>query len=89
MTEFFEGIPRIRYEGPDSDSEFAYRHYNADEVVLGKPMKDQLRFAVAYWHSFAWEGLDPFGGQTFHPAVASAGQHGERQGQGRRRVRSV
>ncbi len=65
MTEFFKHIPKIRYEGPGSDNEFAYRHYDADEIVLGKPMKDQLRFAVAYWHSLAWEGLDPFGGQTF------------------------
>jgi len=65
MTEFFKGIPQIAYEGPESDSEFAYRHYDADEVVMGKRMEDHLRFAVAYWHSFAWEGLDPFGGKTF------------------------
>ncbi|MBN8290795.1 xylose isomerase [Rhodobacter sp. NTK016B] len=65
MTDFFHGIDKIRYEGPDSDNEFAFRHYNPDELVLGKPMKDHLRFAVAYWHSFAWPGGDPFGGQTF------------------------
>ncbi|MGB5560650.1 MAG: xylose isomerase [Paracoccaceae bacterium] len=65
MTDFFNGIPKIKYEGPDSDNEFAFRHYNADEVVLGKRMEDHLRFAVAYWHSFAWPGGDPFGGQTF------------------------
>ncbi|MDR9427138.1 MAG: xylose isomerase [Salibaculum sp.] len=64
MTGFFDGIAPIRYEGPQSDSDFAYRHYNPEEVVLGKPMKEHLRFAVAYWHSFAWEGNDPFGGQT-------------------------
>jgi len=65
MTDFFNGIAPIRYEGPDSASEFAFRHYNPDEMLLGKPMKDHLRFAAAYWHSFAWPGGDPFGGQTF------------------------
>jgi xylose isomerase len=65
MTDFFAGIPQIRYEGPDTDNEFAFRHYNPDEVVMGKRMEDHLRFAVAYWHSFAWPGGDPFGGQTF------------------------
>ncbi|MEM8537778.1 MAG: xylose isomerase [Pseudomonadota bacterium] len=65
MTEFFDGIPAIKYAGPDSDDDFAFRHYNPDEMVIGKPMKDHLRFAAAYWHSFAWPGGDPFGGQTF------------------------
>ncbi len=65
MTDFFKGIPEIRYEGPDSRNEFAFRHYNPDEMVVGKRMEDHLRFAVAYWHSFAWQGGDPFGGQTF------------------------
>jgi xylose isomerase len=62
---YFDHIPAIRYEGPDSTNEFAFRHYNPDEVILGKRMEDHLRFAVAYWHSFAWPGGDPFGGQTF------------------------
>jgi len=65
MTDFFKGIPAVKYEGVDSTNEFAFRHYNPDEVLLGKPMKDHLRFAVAWWHSFAWPGGDPFGGQTF------------------------
>ncbi len=65
MTDFFKDIPAIRYEGPDSQNEYAFRHYNPDEVVMGKRMEDHLRFAVAYWHSFAWQGGDPFGGQTF------------------------
>ena len=65
MTDFFKGIPKITYEGPESENEFAFRHYNPDEVVMGKRMEDHLRFAVAYWHSFAWEGQDPFGGRTF------------------------
>jgi xylose isomerase len=65
MTDFFQGIPQIQYEGPQTDSEFAFRHYNPDERVMGKSLKEHLRFAVAYWHSFAWEGGDPFGGRTF------------------------
>ena len=64
MTDFFKDIPAIAYEGPDSANEFAYRHYNPEEVVMGKPMAEHLRFAVAWWHSFAWPGGDPFGGQT-------------------------
>ncbi len=65
MTDFFKGIPQIRYEGPNSTSEFAFRHYNPDEIVAGKRMAEHLRFAIAWWHSFAWPGGDPFGGQTF------------------------
>jgi xylose isomerase len=62
---YFDHIPAIRYEGRETTNEFAFRHYNPDEVVMGKRMEDHLRFAVAYWHSFAWPGGDPFGGQTF------------------------
>jgi xylose isomerase len=65
MTDFFKGIPEITYEGPETSNEFAFRHYNPDEMVMGKRMEDHLRFAIAYWHSFAWQGGDPFGGQTF------------------------
>jgi xylose isomerase len=65
MTGFFQDIPPIRHEGPRTDNAFAFRHYDPDEIVRGKRMEDHLRFAVAYWHSFAWEGGDPFGGPTF------------------------
>lgn len=65
MSDFFKGVDKVTYQGPDSDSELVYRHYDPDEIVLGKRLEDQLRFAVAYWHSFAWPGGDPFGGQTF------------------------
>ncbi|MBO6919272.1 MAG: xylose isomerase [Rhizobiaceae bacterium] len=64
-TDFFSGIDKIKYEGPDNTNPMAFRHYNPDEMVMGKRMEDHLRFAVAYWHSFAWEGGDPFGGRTF------------------------
>jgi xylose isomerase len=62
---FFKDIEPLKYEGPNSDNPLAFHHYNKDEVVAGKRMEDHLRFAVAYWHSFAWPGGDPFGGQTF------------------------
>ncbi len=65
MTDFFAGIPALTYQGPDSDDDFAFRHYNPDEIVLGRRMEDHLRFAICYWHNFAWPGGDPFGGQTF------------------------
>ncbi|SFR57454.1 xylose isomerase [Litoreibacter janthinus] len=64
-TGFFEGLSPIAFEGGNSSNPLAFQHYDRDEVVLGKRMEDHLRFAVAYWHSFAWEGGDPFGGQTF------------------------
>jgi xylose isomerase len=64
-TGFFGKIERITYQGTESDQPLAYRHYDPDEKVLGKRMEDQLRFSVAYWHSFVWPGNDPFGGQTF------------------------
>lgn len=65
MTDFFNGIQKLRYDGPDSQNEFAFHHYNPDEILGGKTMREHLRFAVAYWHSFAWPGGDPFGGHTF------------------------
>ena len=64
-TGFFGDIMQIGYEGPGSTNPLAFRHYNPDEVVLGKRLEDHLRFAVCYWHNFVWPGLDPFGSQTF------------------------
>ena len=63
MTDFFKDIAPLAYDPNSTGLDF--RHYNPDEVILGKRMEDHLRFAVAYWHSFAWPGGDPFGGQTF------------------------
>ena len=53
---FFDGIDKAQFEGQESRNPLAFRHYNPDEIVLGKSMAAQLRFAVAWWHSFAWEG---------------------------------
>ena len=64
-TGFFRDITEIPFEGADSTNPLAFRHYNPDEIVMGKRMEDHLRFATCYWHSFGWPGSDPFGGQTF------------------------
>jgi len=63
LSGYFDAIAPVKFD-PDAEG-LAFRHYNPDEVVMGKRMEDHLRFAVAYWHSFCWEGGDPFGGQTF------------------------
>lgn len=62
--EYFKGIGKIGYEGPESDNPLAYRWYDAGKVIAGKTMEEHLRFAVAYWHSFNGNGSDPFGGPT-------------------------
>jgi xylose isomerase len=72
--EYFPGIGKIRYEGPESDNPLAFKYYDAEKLVGGKKMKDHLRFAVAYWHSFCADGTDPFGAATHpHPWIADAG----------------
>lgn len=63
-NEFFKTIPAIKYEGPETDNPFAFRWYDEDRIVAGKKMKDHLRFACAYWHSFCNVGADPFGEGT-------------------------
>ncbi|HEY2591671.1 MAG TPA: xylose isomerase [Steroidobacteraceae bacterium] len=60
----FSGIEPVRFEGPDTENEFAYRVYDKDRLVLGKRMEDWLRAAVCYWHSFNWPGQDIFGAGT-------------------------
>lgn len=62
--EYFQGIPVIKYEGVESKNPLAYRFYNAEEVVFGKKMKDHLRFAICYWHTWRAMGGDPFGVNT-------------------------
>jgi xylose isomerase len=75
MAEFFIDVAeRIPYVGPDSDEPLAFHWYDADRVVAGRRMEDHLRFAVCYWHSFAWDGFDIFGAGTldrpWHPTFA-------------------
>ncbi len=63
-TEYFPGIGKIVYEGRESDNRLAFKWYDENRVVAGKPMKEHLRFSIAYWHSFCNSGTDPFGGPT-------------------------
>jgi xylose isomerase len=60
MTAFPE-IKNIPYEGPQSKNPLAFRHYNPDELVEGRSMRNHLRFSVVYWHTFRGTGADPFG----------------------------
>ncbi|MBC7351077.1 MAG: xylose isomerase [Thermogutta sp.] len=60
----FPEVTKIKYEGPDSRNPLAFRHYNPDELVEGKPMKDHFRFSVAFWHTMRGTGADPFGAPT-------------------------
>jgi len=61
MTGYFAEIPPISYQGPDSVDPLAFRVYDKNRLVLGKPMSEHLRFAACYWHTFGWNGFDPFG----------------------------
>ena len=63
-SEAFPEINKIQYEGPDSKNPLAFKHYNADELVGDKAMKDHLKFSVAYWHAMRNPLADPFGGGT-------------------------
>ena len=58
MAQYFPGVKQIEYEGPDSKNPLAFRHYDANEVVLGKTMAEHLRFAVCYWHTLKNLGGD-------------------------------
>ena len=62
---YFRDIDAIRFEGQDSENELAFRYYDPERLVLGKPMSEHLRFAVCYWHTFCWPGSDVFGAGTF------------------------
>ena len=62
----FSSVEPVRFEGPNTKNEFAYRVYDKDRVVLGKRMEEWLKVAVCYWHSFNWPGADIFGGGTLN-----------------------
>ncbi len=63
---YFDQIDRIAYEGAASKNPFSFKYYNPTELVAGKPMKDHLRFAMSWWHTFTYRGVDPFGGTTIN-----------------------
>jgi xylose isomerase len=67
--EFFPDISSISYKpvgstSPSNEDVLCFQHYNPDEVILGKPMKEWLKFSVCYWHTFRGTGMDPFGSPT-------------------------
>jgi xylose isomerase len=64
--EYFKGIGKIAFEGRGSDNPMAFKWYDENAVIAGKSMKDHMRFAVAYWHTFCGTGADPFGPGTKH-----------------------
>ncbi|MDR2523765.1 MAG: xylose isomerase [Synergistaceae bacterium] len=73
MAEYFKGIGQVKYEGSTSKNPLAFKHYNADEKVGDKTMKEHLRFAVAWWHTFSALGADMFGDGTLErPWLAAA-----------------
>ncbi len=65
MAEFFPDLPKVVYEGSGSSNPFSFKYYNPEAVVLGKKMKEHLKFAMSYWHTMCGAGTDPFGSQTF------------------------
>lgn len=58
---YFKEIATIKYEGPKSTNGLAFKYYNPEEVIGDKTMEEILRFSVAYWHTFTYDGGDPFG----------------------------
>jgi xylose isomerase len=65
MSSYFNAIAPIAFEGPESQNPLAFKWYDKNRIVAGKSMAEHLRFAVCYWHSFCWDGRDPFGGDSF------------------------
>jgi xylose isomerase len=65
MSSYFNAISPIAFEGTESKNPLAFKWYDKNRLVAGKRMEDHLRFAVCYWHSFCWNGSDPFGGDSF------------------------
>lgn len=61
---YLDSIQKIKYEGSKSNNPYAFKYYNPEEVILGKKMKDHLKFSMAYWHTFTYMGVDPFGKET-------------------------
>lgn len=64
MAEIFKNIPKIPYEGASSKDPLAFHYYDADRIILGKPMKEHLPFAMAWWHNLCASGTDMFGRET-------------------------
>jgi Xylose isomerase len=73
MKHYYDQIERINYEGTHTNNPFAFRHYNPEQIILGKTMAEHLRFSICYWHTFCWAGTDMFGSGSFnYPWQSSA-----------------
>ena len=70
--KFYEGIEKIKYEGPKSTNVLSFKFYNPDEMIAGKSMREQLRFAMSYWHTMCAEGTDMFGVGTGDKSYGSS-----------------
>lgn len=70
--EYFSGVPVVRYEGKASKNPFAFKYYNPDEVVAGKTMREQLKFAMSWWHTLGADGTDMFGVGTMDKSFGSS-----------------
>jgi len=77
-TEYFPGIGRIEYEGPDSNNPLSFKAYDRHRLIAGKTMEEHLRFAVCYWHTFCADGGDPFGPGTRERPWAASGDSMQR-----------
>ncbi|MHC1750667.1 MAG: xylose isomerase [Cellulosilyticaceae bacterium] len=64
MKSYFETVPTLKYEGKSSKNPFAFKFYDKEEIIQGKPMKEHLKFAMSYWHTLCGGGNDPFGAPT-------------------------
>lgn len=73
MTQYFNEVEQIQYEGSYSINPLAFRHYNPNQVIFGKSMAEHLRFAACYWHNFCWDGADVFGHPMFNRPWLKAG----------------
>lgn len=78
MSSYFSQINKIQYEGPTTTNPLAFRHYNPEQLVLGKSMQEHLRFAACYWHNFCWNGADVFGAETFNRPWLATGDEMQR-----------
>jgi len=71
---YFPSIKKINFEGKQAKTPLAFRHYDANKLVLGKPMREHLRMSACYWHNFVWPGSDVFGSGTFQRPWYGAGE---------------
>lgn len=80
MQAYFDQLDQMSLVDPETAKSLAFRHYNPDEIILGKRMGEQLRFAACYWHNFCWNGADMFGAGSFERPWQQLGENDRRTG---------